>query len=103
MGSADNHAEGWFHDPYRRHEARWFSDGSATDLVRDGSAVSRDAPPDGEPQTPLTHWAASAVQGNNDLLRADANQTEDPLDKKDAARAAVDEGVIAMLQGPWLH
>ena len=29
-------AEGWYHDPYRLHEARWISDGAPTALVRDG-------------------------------------------------------------------
>ena len=46
-------AEGWYTDPYRRHEARWMSDGTPTDLVRDRGVESYDAPPDEEPsQTP---------------------------------------------------
>lgn len=28
-------AEGWYQDPYKIHEDRWFSDGSPTALVRD--------------------------------------------------------------------
>lgn len=38
-------AEGWYRDPYDRHEARWFSDGSPTSLVRDGGVEAHDAPP----------------------------------------------------------
>jgi hypothetical protein len=43
MGSGD--LEGWQADPFRRHEARYFSVGRPTELVRDGDAVSYDEPP----------------------------------------------------------
>lgn len=36
---------GWRVDPWLRHEARYFSDGQPTDLVKDGPAESRDPPP----------------------------------------------------------
>ena len=39
-------AEGWYTDPFRLHEHRWFSDGTPTYLVRDGGRTSKDAPPD---------------------------------------------------------
>jgi hypothetical protein len=39
-------AEGWYTDPFRLHEHRWFSDGAPTYLVRDGGTTSKDAPPD---------------------------------------------------------
>jgi hypothetical protein len=38
-------AEGWYFDPFQRHEARWFSDGTPTSLVRDAGLESHDAPP----------------------------------------------------------
>lgn len=38
--------EGWYTDPFGRHEARWFSAGAPTKLVRDGTAESYDPPPD---------------------------------------------------------
>jgi len=38
--------EGWYSDPFRRHEHRWFSDGTPTALVRDKGATSQDPPPD---------------------------------------------------------
>lgn len=50
-------AEGWYQDPYGVHEARWFSDGTPTALVRDGRKEGRDTPP-AEPATgPLVECA----------------------------------------------
>jgi hypothetical protein len=64
--------EGWYEDPTRHHEYRWFSAGVPTDLVKDSGMTSRDAisirepsmyesmnlaePPDDAPllQTPTT-------------------------------------------------
>jgi len=37
--------EGWYTDPYRLHDARWFSDGTPTALVRDAGVTSKDPPP----------------------------------------------------------
>jgi len=39
--------QGWYRDPWRRHEARYFSDGQPTFLVRDGDSEGRDPVPDG--------------------------------------------------------
>ena len=39
-------AEGWYGDPFAVHDARWFSDGNPTSLVRDGHHESHDPPPD---------------------------------------------------------
>ena len=39
-------AEGWYQDPYRIHQYRWFSMGRPSPLVRDGAIESNDAPPD---------------------------------------------------------
>jgi hypothetical protein len=58
--------EGWYTDPYRIHEHRWFSDGTPTDLVRDGGATSKDAPPD----TPYAE-APTLVRAADDLRRGD--------------------------------
>jgi len=38
--------EGWCTDPFRRHEHRWFSDGTPTYLVRDDGKTWKDEPPD---------------------------------------------------------
>jgi hypothetical protein len=37
--------EGWYADPFGRHEQRWFSAGTPTALVRDRGAESLDEPP----------------------------------------------------------
>ena len=41
-------AEGWYKDPYKVHEDRWYSDGTPTALVRDSGVESHDPPPSGE-------------------------------------------------------
>ena len=38
-------AQGWYHDPYRIHQYRWFSKGKPSALVRDGGTESNDSPP----------------------------------------------------------
>ena len=38
-------AEGWYVDPFARHELRWFSDGTPTALVRDAGVDGHDEPP----------------------------------------------------------
>jgi hypothetical protein len=40
--------EGWYVDPFGRHEARWISDAAPTALVRDGHIESKDPPPDAQ-------------------------------------------------------
>jgi len=37
--------QGWYNDPFGRHEARYFSAGKPTKLVRDGGHESNDPPP----------------------------------------------------------
>lgn len=72
--------EGWYTDPYARHEARWLSDGRATKLVRDGDVTSYDEPPGGpflsEPEPIEFHpgWDSA-----DDLRRAD-DAERGPLD-----------------------
>jgi len=38
--------EGWYTDPFDRHQARWISEGRPTRLVRDRGVESYDPPPD---------------------------------------------------------
>jgi hypothetical protein len=45
----DESLEGWYTDPFGRHEARWISSGRPTLLVRDGDVESHDDPPDEAP------------------------------------------------------
>ncbi len=63
--------EGWFTDPFGRHEARWLSFGTPTKLVRDGDVESYDEPPDEEP-TSVPERIEPEVAANDgaDLIRA---------------------------------
>ena len=61
--------EGWYKDPWGRHEERWFSDGTATKLVRAGGEVSHDEPPNEPFDGPLEE--ADEVPVANETLRAD--------------------------------
>jgi hypothetical protein len=64
-------AEGWFLDPYGAHETRWFSDGTPTSLVRDGTVESTDDPPATPYRGPLVRPADSPAADGADLRRAD--------------------------------
>jgi hypothetical protein len=69
----DVQAQGWYRDPYRLHEDRYFSAGSPTKLVRDNGSESYDPPPD-EPLpgylTPVAHIEDELADGA-DMLRVD--------------------------------
>jgi len=67
--------EGWYVDPYGLHEARWFSDGAPTALVRDGDLESKDPPPDTPPVGPLESLAETGLPDGSDLRRADSAET----------------------------
>ncbi len=63
--------EGWFTDPFGRHEARWFSQGTPTKLVRDHEVESYDDPPDEEPsQEPQRIEEEVQADGGADLIRS---------------------------------
>jgi hypothetical protein len=89
-------AEGWYQDPYRRHQARWFSAGTPTALVSDQGAESHDAPPDTPITEPLVPLAENEEEdGGADLLRSDAEPADRIFDPNAAwvARAdGTDEG-----------
>jgi hypothetical protein len=65
--------EGWFQDPYRLHEERWYSDGEPTKLVRDSGVESYDALPSDAPQVgPLVRPSDTQPSScSDDLRRAD--------------------------------
>jgi hypothetical protein len=54
---ADGELQGWSYDPFGLHEARYFSAGRPTKLVRDGNVESYDEPPAGADE--LAHAAAA--------------------------------------------
>lgn len=85
------HEEGWYVDPFGDHEARWFSDGVPTALVKDGSQESNDPPP----ETAFSGELERAFQGNaaangDDLRRADSQDSYDPT----AGRRAAEQVMI---------
>jgi hypothetical protein len=82
------HAEGWYEDPFGVHEARWFSDGLPTALVRDGRSESQDAPPRATYDGDVTPVDVEHADGGDDLLRADSD--EGPFDARTGSRAAWD-------------
>jgi len=86
--------EGWFTDPFGRHEARWMSKGTPTKLVRDGGDESYDDPPDEAPtQEPQRIEAEVAANGGVDMLRAgESGQSEDLDSLTDAMEDAALEG-----------
>lgn len=69
--------QGWYEDPFRLHEARYFSAGQPTKLVRDGYVESYDEPPgEGVPGSgaPAT-WGNAAVAT---LKRAETSEAIGP-------------------------
>jgi hypothetical protein len=83
-------AEGWYTDPYARHEARWMSDGIPTKLVRDGGVESYDEPPEEPPTLVPERIEDSPASQGDDLLRADDVERGDAYDPAKADRAAWD-------------
>jgi hypothetical protein len=87
--------EGWYHDPYGRHEARWISVGTPTALVRDGDVESQDPPPSTPYDGVLEPVEATAATDGSDLRRADeaeaGSEPYDPSALTDRASVAIDE------------
>ena len=83
--------EGWYTDPFGRHEARWMSQGTPTALVRDGEAEGRDSVPD-EPfiVAPVRIGEDPSLNGGADLRRADDAERERAYDSKRAMRRVLD-------------
>jgi len=72
--------EGWYRDPFGKHAARWFSDGTPTALVRDaGGVTSQDGPPSltytGELELVADSLANNKV-GEGDTDRSEEDQVE---------------------------
>ena len=84
------HAEGWYQDPFELHQARWFSDGTPTALVRDGEVETHDPPPEiplEAPPAPLAETAGA----DDDLLRADGTDPGDAIFDPNALITGADE------------
>jgi hypothetical protein len=66
-------AEGWYSDPSGAHEARWYSEGRPTALVRDGTTESHDPPPAGATGPEWSDPCDLPEEGRrDDLRRSDA-------------------------------
>ena len=88
--TSDDHAEGWYLDPYGLHEQRWFSAGKPSQLVLDGPVETNDPPPGRPFDGPLVPApAAEAHAGGSDLRRADEAESGDPSAYSDAAMNAI--------------
>ena len=83
-------AEGWYQDPYKIHTDRWFSDGTPTELVRDGRTDSKDPPPDTPFSGPLVESVSKEEADGDDLRRADDPTPEGEYDSKKSVDAAFD-------------
>jgi len=62
-------AEGWYLDPFERHEQRWFSNGRPTSLVRDGVTTTSDDPPAASWDGPLRE--PEEIPARDETRRAD--------------------------------
>jgi hypothetical protein len=81
-------AEGWYVDPYEIHEARWYSAGAPTALIRDGKTEGSDPPPDAPCSCPLVR--VSSGGSPDDLRRADEASQKRPQDRRSADQAGMD-------------
>ena len=80
--------EGWYRDPYGLHTDRWYSDGRATKLVRDGTAESYDDPPPRDPPAP-PEPIPDKPGDSRDTKRADAASSGDQAYDPEKAWIAV--------------
>lgn len=69
----NDNLEGWYTDPYARHEARWISDGAPTPLVRDGDVEGHDPAPDG----PFKVEPVRLGENNEETWGADLRKADD--------------------------
>jgi hypothetical protein len=67
----DEPQEGWYTDPFGRHEARWLSDGQPTKLVRDAGVESYDEPPSESPTRVPERIVKEGSRSAGDLYRAE--------------------------------
>jgi hypothetical protein len=91
MSDPKTPAEGWYQDPYGSHEARWFSEGVPTALVRDGAVEGHDPPPVSAGSASLDpEELPEQTTGPGDLLRADDAETDGGDHRRTPADAALD-------------
>ena len=77
--------EGWFTDPFGRHEARWISAGTPMSLVRDGHTEPHDDPP----EEPWSHEPEPIIPvGRPDSSRRADDAQREGFDSQRAVDAA---------------
>ncbi|MGP0029718.1 MAG: hypothetical protein ACLPVF_04345 [Acidimicrobiales bacterium] len=79
--------EGWYTDPFGRHEARWLSNGAPTKLVRDAGQESYDDPPDEAPSLVPEVIESAPASGDNYYRPDDQNPEGLSLDQRIAEAA----------------
>ena len=82
-------AEGWYKDPYHRHEDRWISDGKPTALVRDAGVEAHDPPPATDFTGELEPVAEQAASDGDDLRRAGEEDADNAIFDPGAAVSGV--------------
>jgi hypothetical protein len=87
--------QGWHADPFGLHEARYFSAGHPTKLVRDGGTECYDEPPQSARRTDAPAWQAGASAG----LSETASDLEDML--AEPAEAEWDVDYAPPPKRPW--
>ncbi len=85
----DETIEGWFTDPFERHEARWMSQGNPTSLVRDGTVEGSDPVADG-PIRAIPPRIETDISAGVSVRRADDADRESPYDPETLSPAASD-------------
>lgn len=85
-------AEGWYHDPFKMHADRWFSDGRPTALVRDNGHEASDPPPVAEYTGTLVEVAVDVPVDGSDLIRAD-DPSSKPFEPADAANVVIENAI----------
>jgi hypothetical protein len=87
----EENLEGWFSDPYGRHETRWLSGGKPTRLVRDCEVEGYDDQPDEPPtRSPVRIHNENVTTDSHDLRRADDAQREAEYEPGKALRRGTD-------------
>jgi len=86
----ENAEEGWYTDPFARHDARWMSAGEPTKLVRDGTVTSYDEPPAEPPVQEPKPIESEATTEGADFRRADAAEAGAEYDESAATMGAFD-------------
>ena len=93
--------EGWYTDPYGRHEARWLSQGNPTRLVRDGDVEGSDPVEDEPFKVDPVRIEGRVPHDSSDLRRADDAERDPSADPRDVARSLTTDHYAETLLTPF--